>query len=172
MKLRGFTIVELVIVITVIGILATIVIVAYSGVQNNTNDKAVQSDLRNNADAIENFRLGSATNSYPTATQTDLQAVLKFARNAYISGQSSGSLSYCRDSTNYAVIGRSQSKTVFRFTSPNGLEQVTTTYNGNLIGQCGEAGINTSDPNYGAIWLLKGTGNPAGAGWETWVTLN
>jgi prepilin-type N-terminal cleavage/methylation domain-containing protein len=171
MKARGFTIVELVIVIAVIGILATIVIVAYSGVQNNANDKAVQSDLRNNADAIENFRLGSATNSYPMATQTDLQGILKFAKNAYISGQASGSVSYCRDSSNYVITGRSQSKTGFRFSSLKGLEQISV-YNGNLAGQCTDGGVNTSDSGYGSIWLLKGTGNPAGAGWETWVTLN
>ncbi|RYZ85786.1 MAG: prepilin-type N-terminal cleavage/methylation domain-containing protein, partial [Moraxellaceae bacterium] len=41
----GFTIVELLIVIVVIGILAAIVIVGYQGVTKRANDTAVRSDL-------------------------------------------------------------------------------------------------------------------------------
>ena len=38
MKMRGFTIVELLVVIVVIGILAAIVVVSYNGVQQNGMD--------------------------------------------------------------------------------------------------------------------------------------
>jgi len=44
-KQSGFTIVELLIVIVVIGILAAITIVAFNGVQNKAADTVVQSDL-------------------------------------------------------------------------------------------------------------------------------
>lgn len=47
-KKRGFTIIELLIVIVVIGILAAITIVSYTGVQKGAIDKAVLSD----ADAV------------------------------------------------------------------------------------------------------------------------
>ena len=43
----GFTIVELLIVIVIIGILAAITVVAYNGIQNRANDTAIQSDVRN-----------------------------------------------------------------------------------------------------------------------------
>lgn len=45
MKQRGFTIVELLIVIVVIAILAAISIVTYRGIQNRANVSAVQQDL-------------------------------------------------------------------------------------------------------------------------------
>ena len=43
---RGFTIVELLIVIVVIAILASISIVAYNGVQQRARTTALQSDVR------------------------------------------------------------------------------------------------------------------------------
>lgn len=48
----GFTIVELLIVVVVIAILATISIVAYTGIQNRANDAAIQNDLSNFAKKI------------------------------------------------------------------------------------------------------------------------
>ena len=52
-KQRGFTIVELLIVIVVIGILAGIVIVAYNGIQQKAHVAALQSDLKNASDQLE-----------------------------------------------------------------------------------------------------------------------
>ena len=46
-KAHGFTIVELLIVIIVIAILATISIVAYNGIQNSAAETALKSDLHN-----------------------------------------------------------------------------------------------------------------------------
>lgn len=50
---NGFTIVELLIVIVVIGILAVISIVAYNGISNSANDSAVKSDLSNFAKRVQ-----------------------------------------------------------------------------------------------------------------------
>ena len=52
-KQTGFTIVELLIVIVVIGILAAITIVAFNGIQARANKTAVQSDLANLAKQIQ-----------------------------------------------------------------------------------------------------------------------
>lgn len=50
---KGFTIVELLIVIVVIGILAAITIVAYNGIQDRANTAKITSDQRNIATAIK-----------------------------------------------------------------------------------------------------------------------
>jgi len=52
MNRKGFTIVELLIVIVVIGILAAITIVAFNGVQQRARTAAIQSDLKNAATQI------------------------------------------------------------------------------------------------------------------------
>lgn len=65
----GFTIVELLIVIVVIAILATISIVAYTGIQDRATASAVKSDLANFAKMIQIARIDSTDGLYP-ATPT------------------------------------------------------------------------------------------------------
>lgn len=52
-KYKGFTIVELLIVIVVIAILAAISVVAYTGIQNRAKNVAIQSDIRQVAKLVE-----------------------------------------------------------------------------------------------------------------------
>lgn len=56
-RLSGFTIVELAIVIVVIAILATIVIVAYNGVQDNARQSAAAASLKQAEDKIGLYQL-------------------------------------------------------------------------------------------------------------------
>jgi len=61
----GFTIVELLVVIVVIGILAAITIVSYTGISRRANIAVMQSDLTNSSNQLKIYQ---ATNSsYPTA---------------------------------------------------------------------------------------------------------
>jgi len=89
-KSTGFTIVELLIVIVIIGILAAITVVAYNGIQKRATDEKVDTDMRNLRVAIdlarqkEGVALRYITNSTATGsgcwskpTDTDLAALAK-----------------------------------------------------------------------------------------------
>lgn len=61
---RGFTIVELLVVVVVIAILAAITVVAYNGIRDRAIDTAVQSDLRSAAEQAQADQ--ATTGSYPS----------------------------------------------------------------------------------------------------------
>lgn len=63
-KQKGFTIVELLIVIVVIGILAAITIVAYNGVQQRARDAQRKSDLATIAKSLELYNIDKGNYLY------------------------------------------------------------------------------------------------------------
>jgi type II secretion system protein G len=87
----GFTIVELLIVIVVIGILATITIVAYNGIQQRGRDAQRAQDIKSIAKALEIYKVqtgdypvavgstgqGGWEMSVPTGSNTDFLSVLR-----------------------------------------------------------------------------------------------
>lgn len=66
---RGFTIVELLIVIVVIAILAAITIVAFNGIQQRGRDGQRMSEVGNIKKAIEMYKVDNGT--YPAACASD-----------------------------------------------------------------------------------------------------
>lgn len=68
----GFTIVELIIVITVIALLAVVSFVTYNGSTKNTRSNAAKSDLTQLASVMEQQLQNN--NAYPTSVPSDFQA--------------------------------------------------------------------------------------------------
>jgi len=63
---NGFTIVELLVVIVVIGILAAITIISYIGISNRAKVTALQSDLTNASTQLKISQATNASGDYPT----------------------------------------------------------------------------------------------------------
>jgi prepilin-type N-terminal cleavage/methylation domain-containing protein len=68
-KERGFTIVELLIVIVVIGILAAITIVAYNGVQSRARTTTAQANAQEAQNKSEVYAADTGNGVYPTLAQ-------------------------------------------------------------------------------------------------------
>ena len=87
----AFTIVELLVVIVVIGILASITIVSYRGITQKATASTLQADLSNASKQIKLFQASDANGNYPTAinctnpTATEI-CIKPSANNSFIGG--------------------------------------------------------------------------------------
>lgn len=125
-KQAGFTVVELIVVIVVIGILATITVVAYNGIQNNGYDSSVKSDLSTLAKKLDIFY---GDNYKFPSTSADLESLkLKVNQSAYNTSRVLN-FSYCAntDRTAYALGAISKSGKQFSITSSNGIQEYPST---------------------------------------------
>jgi prepilin-type N-terminal cleavage/methylation domain-containing protein len=96
MSTRGFTIVELLIVIVVIGILAAISIVAFNGVQKSAAETALRSELAQNE---KGFELERTTNTGGTYNPQDSDYRYRETPTALIEYSYGTSESYCMNAT-------------------------------------------------------------------------
>lgn len=128
----GFTIVELLIVIVVIGILAAIVIVAYGGVQGRANDASVQSDLRSMAQTLRIATIDADQFPYDEATLSVVG--LKLSRGSYgaplVSGGLKYNVLYCStiagySPSNFAIVASSSSGRLFSITGDGSVQTVS-----------------------------------------------
>jgi prepilin-type N-terminal cleavage/methylation domain-containing protein len=118
-KQNGFTIVELLIVIVIIGILAAITIVAYNGIQDRARVSSVNSALSQSAKKLKLFQVDNP-DTYPAAAGTngiDNLAALGITNTSDVTYQySSSANTYCLTATNgttsYKISSTSTTATV------------------------------------------------------------
>lgn len=111
----GFTLVELLVVISIIGILASLALVSYSGAQKQTRDTQRRSDLNQYRNALENYAT-SNNGLYPASISSiaNLCGAGKPLDTKYIascpSDPSSGTYPYgffsSSDGTTYVIFGQ------------------------------------------------------------------
>lgn len=155
---QGFTIVELIIVTTVMSILATIVIVSYSSTQRKAYDTAVQIDLEQMADQFDIFRTRSTTDTYP-ASQTDLESLdINITESAY-STSVAVNVYACvsADLKSFAIVSQSKSGSILKITNSGDTNAFTPMSSFTLANTCSSLGMN---------YVLSGWQSSA---WRAWV---
>lgn len=161
LSVSGFTLVELLIVIVVIGILAAITLVAYNGVQNKANDSAIMSDINAVRQSMELAKV--ELSCYPT-TLAQLPTNVHLSKGSYDTTQNNAYLIVDTTNCNYAFGVRSKSLKGYILTN-SGIQQgvaVNGSATATAIGVTwGAAGT--------AVWQMY----VGGSGWSTtfpWVT--
>lgn len=150
----GFTIVELLIVIVIIGTLAALVIVAYNGIQQRALTSTLQNDLKNAAKAIEQAKIDNGDvypTSFPSGFKTDSRVTLNLA-------ETGSADTYC---INGSIQGVSQT---WKYdTTDGGLKAGSCTGQviaGSDVGGSGTKINYVANPNFTSGWALqKSTGS-------------
>jgi len=90
---QGFSIIELVVVVTIIGVLATVVGVNYGNWQDTATATELKSDLLNIASTAESYR--TFNNAYPTSVPSSI----KVSSGITVTGGSSDGKNFCYEAT-------------------------------------------------------------------------
>lgn len=160
---RGFTIVELLIVIVVIAILAAITIVAYNGIQKRANDSVVSSDINTFKKKLELIKVD--LDRYPR-TVAEFPSDLKISKTAYNTTLNNVYYIVEHATDNYAFGVRSKSLKGYILTN-SGLQE--------NVGVSGAATAAAIGVTWGAVGTsaLQGYVAPPGVGWvTTWTIVN
>jgi type II secretory pathway pseudopilin PulG len=154
----GFSIVELIVIIVVVGILATIAILSYNGIQNNAYDTAVQSDLENAAGQLEAYRTQQSNVAQQFPNTTTQLGTLQIKANKGSYSTSTLNFTYCNDTTRqqFALVGMSKSGNIYVM-SEDGFRSHTLTAANFTTSLCTTLGL-----------TLRSNGF-TGSSWQAWV---
>jgi len=124
-KQTGFTIVELLIVIVVVGILAVIIIVSYNGITSKAQETSVKHDMRNIAKQVEIYKLDDG--QYPSSTKLK-ELGIKVNKQTYGVNPTGATIFYCVDSTGsvFSIVARVKTSTLTKYLSSTGQTSVYT----------------------------------------------
>jgi prepilin-type N-terminal cleavage/methylation domain-containing protein len=70
MNNKGFTLIELLVAIAIIGILASLTLANFNGAQQRARDAQRKNHFKVVRDALEQYKIDSATSSYPASAST------------------------------------------------------------------------------------------------------
>lgn len=144
----GFTILELIVVVVIIGILAAVTIATYIGTVPSARDVSIQSDLSNASDQLVIDQAQASDHKFPI----DL-------------AHASATIKFSGGTTNTYVVDNTDTPKTFCLTATNNNQSYFITQEGKpLPGPCPvlyfDAGIQTSYPGTGTAWYdLSGNGN-------------
>lgn len=157
---KGFTLVELLITIAVIGVLAAIGIVAYVGVQDRAQETSVKVDLANIAKQVEVYK--TELGHYPSTTEIQTLGI-KVNKQTYGVNPTGATGFYCVNTGTdagsvFSIVTRVKSQMILKYNSNDG---ETSEYSGsqNAPQLCIDSGV--SNPAY-----LNFTENGQ---WEDWI---
>lgn len=155
---RGFTIVEMLLVIVVIAVLAAITLVAYNGIQQRSYQSVVQSELSRNGRKLAEYQVLQAPETYPYNGPMFVDSGVKFNARAY------RYIAYCYNSgfsTTYALVAKTvDGSKSYQQTPEGGLKEYTgnwSTMNG-PTGICAQASSSLSN----GVWAYD-----ASTGWAS-----
>lgn len=136
---NGFTIVELLIVVVVIAILATITLVAYNGIRERANASSMVSDLANNSKKLEIFYVDN--NHYPSTVDDA----------TWINANLSGASGQASNGATYEYTPSSALDAYTQTISKGGVLYVNTNTNTTAVNQGSSGGSTPSAPTAGSI---------------------
>lgn len=175
----GFTIVELLIVIVVIGILVAIVIVAYTGITRSAKDASIQSDLKNVQKVVDIYQ--ARYGQYPTTAQLATDGGVKINKGQFEVG-GGNNFYYCVSTgrTRFAIgAAYDGSRNGFVYDSETGMRSVAGPSPG-LWGASTCPNTVSGDPAYGTdkAYYSSSSSAPASSGcvwtsgacvWQSWL---